>query len=102
MTDAVVAALALVATLMQTYDSLRTAAATDTAADTYDTIDGLKKEVPRWRIRAHRAHHKQLKALRRESPQEWADYRRIWRLLWSWSFLTLAAGTALAKSLIGL
>ena len=94
MWSVVVAVFALLGTTMQALAALRDLAAREPEIVSALAIDGLKREVPRWRLVAWSRHQRIIKALMAESKAEAAAYHRLWVALWSWSLLGTSAAMA--------
>ena len=93
----VVALLALVGTVVQAYQSLRSLRVMDPEAHAaFNTVDDMRLEVPWWRPVRRRSHRSIVNELMKDSPEEARLYRRIRAQLVGWYLLVLASLGAVA------
>jgi hypothetical protein len=99
----VVAVMALAATMMQYQAAVQALQRNDLeAVRSFQAIESLRSEVPRWRVLTWWKHHRVVHALLRESPTEVVEQRRLVRLIVSWSLLVAVAATGVLAAMSGL
>jgi hypothetical protein len=96
-----IALAALLGTGLQMIEAMLTAKQHD-AVHAFRAVDDLLEEIPLHRPLKRRQQRREVRQLLRDSPREAADYRRMTRIVWSWTLLTCAAGAAVVQSIIDL
>lgn len=99
MSAILLAAVVLVATVMQAHEALLQLREHE-ALPAFQAVDELNTEVSRWRLVRRRRHRRLVKALLAESPAEASAYRRLRRVLLSWALLAGAALSALLVAVV--
>jgi hypothetical protein len=89
------ALMAFLGTALQYRTAMETIRDTEQESrDVFAAADELITEVPWWRPVRRFRHRREVIRLLAERPAELARYRRLWRVLMSWTLLSVAAAGA--------